>query len=216
MHKIAEVVIPPVADIPTAIKQVMDSFIGDNEDHADWWDWWVIGGRWSGHKIEARIGTERLDAFVAELTAMKLTVSGFQSGRQSLNPASQCETVDAMWRERFPGFGDKCILFSHARDQYAKGAMHADDVCRVEELPADLTCARLIVAKPHWDKETHPNELEAGYMLATDFWNGVSIQKTDYAGSVAEGIQRAREYIGKTNLPQVLDSWLVVTVDYHN
>jgi hypothetical protein len=226
MHAIAEVVIPPTGDVRVAVGQVMDYFRGDPDEEggerpsADWWDFWVVGGRFSGHKIETRIGREKLAAFHNLLNERKVTVSGLRCGKPDLSPATQIPEIDALWRQWFPGMGDKCLLFNHARSQYGDDGIAPDDVCTVAEIPDGLTCERLILAKPHWDD---PTRLEAGEMLVTEFWNRCTHQKTDFGGDVKEGLRSMVERINRVYRPGYFeetypgfDRWRVVTVDYHN
>src|SRR4051812_29260376 len=118
MHYVAEVLIPPTENIPEAIKQVFDSLRRRDEndepyDIGDWWDWYVIGGRWSGNKLLATLDPKKLEEFEETLQGMNLTVAGLVAGKQELRPVSQEVQVDALWRETFPGRGDKCLLFKH-------------------------------------------------------------------------------------------------------
>lgn len=221
MHALAEIVIPPTGDVPAAVAQVMDHFREDKYDAdgnetgekggCDWWDWWKIGGRYSGAKVEAVIGEERLKAFTELLQAKGVTVSGFRAGKPDLQPAGQQGVVDSLWREWFPGMGDRCLLFNHARDQYRKDGYYPDDVCRVDAVPDGLTCERLIVAGPHWREA---GRLEAKRMLAGEFWNGVEWQTTTFDGRVKAALAAMRA--DDRRRVEVADDWLVVSVDYHN
>lgn len=228
MHYVAEVVIPPAKGnlskhVENSVKQVMESFFDqddeeEKEGHCDWWDFFVIGGRWSGHKVRATLDPKKLEWFHAELNRRNVTVSGVTCGKQRLEPVSQVPMVDALWRETFPGKGDQCWIFDHARDQYGRKGVYMDDVCTVAETPEFLTCCRLIVAKPHWQ---HKTKLEAGRMIATEYWNRVEHQKTDFDGKVRPALLKMLEEkkdpdFYKMQGIDLADDWLVVTVDYHN
>jgi len=217
MHAVAEIVIPPNRDIAESVKQIMEYFFdeddkGNKTDHADWWDFYVIGGRFSGHKLEASLGEEKLQAFREELIRRKVTVSCLQCGKQELNPASQIPMVDALWLEMFPGKGEACPLFAHARNQYGKRGIYADDVCKVSEIPGSLTAERIIVAGPHWED---PARIIPVRMWATEWWNHVEHQKTAWDGNVKAALAAMRAETGYRKV-QVTDEWVVVTVDYHN
>lgn len=214
-HYIAEIVIPPTEDIANSVAEVMKSFERENPGDSqpcDWWDWYIIGGRFSGHKTEARIGEEKLKAFIDAITERKVTCAALQCGKQELLPESQIPMVDALWREMVPGHGDKCILFAHARDQYRKDGVYSDDVCRVADVPAALKCDRLIIAGKDYSDET---KLKGCEMLADSWWNGCTHQKTDFDGVVATGLHRLKEEI-RHDGPLFSNDWLVVTVDYHD
>lgn len=229
MHSVAEIVMPPTDDIAAAIKQVMEFFCDEEYDkegnetgrkeHADWWDWFVIGGRFSGAKLEASVDSEKMEAFHAALKDAKVTVSGLVCGKQELSPASQIPMVDALWQKFFPGTTKACPLFQHARSQYGKEGVYHDDVCRVDEIPERLSCCRLIVANAAWNQETkkhdHPTEIRPVAMLATEFWNRVEHQETKFDGKVKGGVELIRTRDTHNRVP-IGDKWLVVTVDYHN
>src|SRR5262245_27782076 len=108
MHYHLEVILPPVDNVEQAIGQILEPFDenGKDEDghrnsHA-FWDWYVVGGRWAGAKLQAMLDPKKLEEFNAELTKRKVTVSGIQAGKQELSPASQIPMVDALWNEFFP------------------------------------------------------------------------------------------------------------------
>jgi hypothetical protein len=214
-HYVAEVVIPPDVEIKAAIEQVMDYFREEDDDgnkgDADWWDFWIIGGRFAGHKWECQLDQSKIGDFYQVLKDRKVTVSGVTCGKQSLEPASQIPMVDALWREWFPGMGDKCLLFSHSWDQYGKEGIHPADVCKVSEVHESVTAARVILADYGYSDKTI---LRASHMLVAEFWNGCDWQKTDFDGNVRRGIERMR--VNHRGERQDIDDWRVVTVDYHN
>ncbi len=114
--------------------------------------------------------------------------------------------------------GDHCFLYNHARDQYGRdGTVYPGDVCTVAQIPEALTCARLIIAKPHWDDKT---KVEPDYMRAGSYWNGCTHDSTGFDGKVAAFLRYAREQKAKDEYPfsrlEFGDDWQVVTVDYHN
>src|SRR6185312_2392586 len=103
MHYQLEIIMPPVADVKTAVAQILEPFDEQGEDEDGnpnahgFWDWYVIGGRWAGAKLEAMFGPERLKAFRAELAERNVTISGVRFGKQELQPADQIPMVDALW-----------------------------------------------------------------------------------------------------------------------
>jgi hypothetical protein len=224
MHYSAENILPPtVTDIKEAVKQAMVYFCkekdesednnGDESEYyeCDWWDWYVIGGRWSGRKIESNLDAQQLEKFKQILIEKQLTVSGVTVGKQSLEPASQIPMVDALWREMFPGAGDQCLLFAHSYDQY-KNEGYNHDVCTVGQISNKLTCNRLIICEPAYKNET---KVEPARMWCMDYWNGCEHQDTGWDGNVKKALEAmAKDY---RKLPDGFDaSWLCVTVDYHN
>lgn len=218
MHYTLEVIMPPTADMQGALSQILYPFSesGEDEDgHPNrhtFFDYWQIGGRWSGRKLQARLGEDKIQAFRDELAAKNVTISGLIWGKPELQPASQQEMVDAMWREHFPESGvSACPMFSHSPKTAPM------DVCAVADLPAGLTASRCIVAGVTHDG----NGLEAKYMVSEDDWNGVNHQRSTWDMSVKSAlaayekqIEGYREDYREKCQPR--PDWLVVTIDYHS
>lgn len=214
MHYHLEVIMPPTDNVDAVIKTIMEPFSENNDEASHtFWDWYVIGGRYAGSKVEAKLDKERMDAFYAELDKRKVTVSGLQWGKQELSPASQVPEVDALWREMFPDSGmDVCPMFLHSNRN--KGTL-LGDICTLSECPKELSAFRVIIACPY------DNEIEAQYMVAKDIWNGVMHEDTTFGGNVlwcvSNFLEKSKNYSGEfraKSTPQ--DNWLVVTVDYHS
>jgi hypothetical protein len=222
MHAIAEIIMPPDADIKEAVAAAMKEFDENAEDYRNgWWDFYVIGGRFSGHKLEASLDQAKMEAFHEELKKRNVTVSSLTCGKKELQPASQIPMVDALWREWFPGKGERCPIFKHARDQYGKdGQVHHDDVCRVDEIPERLSCEKLLVltelTKELQAKYPEDGKWQVSRLLSVQYWNGVEHQNSDFDGNVANGIKRIREEKEGWRKVEVGPDWKVVTVDYHS
>lgn len=210
MHAICEIIIPPTDYVEASVKQIMESF-KDEDEHAEWWDFFVIGGRFSGHKLQAGLDPVQLERFHNILKERKVTVSGLQCGKQELSPATQIPMVDELWREMFPGKGEQCILFAHSNDQYGRHGIYDHDICTVADIPENLACERLIVAGPCRDD----GSICPKRMLVTELWNGTEHQKTQFDGNVKaalDAITKADDW----RKCEVGSDWLCVTVDYHN
>lgn len=219
MHFHMEIVMPPTDDVEAAIAQIMEPFneCGEDEDgHCNsnaFWDWYVVGGRWSGHKDEAKFDKSQLEAFNAALHDRKVTVSGVQCGKQDLQPESQIPMVDALWREMFPESGlDVCPLFGHSPRTLPT------DICTLANMPEGLTASTAIVAGPSYSDES---KMRACYLIQDRMWNGVTHIDTKWDGKISsmiaahlEKLKHCREEWKAKNTPQ--PDWLVVTVDYHS
>lgn len=220
MHYLLEVIMPPTSDVSAALDQILMPFseCGHDEDGEPnryaFFDYFQIGGRWSGSKMEAMIGEERVAAFREELVRREVTVSNVQFGKPELRPASQCEMVDALWQEWFPDCGfNKCPLFKHS----GEGELPLD-VCKVSKLPPEYKAHRVIVAGQEYD---NASKLRAAFMWARDVWNGVSGQETTWDGKVAGALSKYRESVSTYRADYAAkmmpgDDWLVVSVDYHS
>jgi len=231
MHYHCEIVIPPTANIEESLKSVMAKFdenLEESEDYSSkyaFWDFWVIGGRWAGHKLLAQYDPKQIDEFYAWIDSEKITVSGWQAGKHELSPATQIPKVDAMWNQMFPSaIPIKCPLFRHSNDQYGKGLAGSlpQDVMRLGDVPERLGCSRVIFAGPSYESRTKANTgpLEAKFMLAEDAWNGC-IMKVDWDGKLKTAVEKCRDHFKNYNpdyIEQVLpkDEWLAVTMDYHS
>lgn len=212
MHYHLEVIMPRRDDVEAALEEILAPFSEhDDENRHAFYDYYAIGGRYSGRKLEAAVGQDRLDAFSEELKKRKVTVSGLIWGKQELSPPEQAEMVDALWREMCPGGGSVCPIFKHS------GETADSDICRLDAIPEKLDAFRLIIAGPDYAGE----KFEAVTMLATQIWNGVTHQDTTWGGSIAEGvkihldhIENYRDEWRQKYTPQ--PDWLCVTVDYHS
>jgi hypothetical protein len=232
-HYHCEIVIPPTMDVEAAVASIMKPYDEDpreeDEDYSRshaFWDFWVIGGRWAGHKLLAKYDQAQIDAFHEWCTAEKITVSGVQCGKQALQPESQIPKVDAKWNEMFPSaIPVPCPLFAHSNDQYGKGLSGTlpADVSRLDATPLTMKCSRVIFAGPSYSSETkeHTGPLEAKFMLCESQWNGCNHMKIDWDETFGGALEKQREslkgyreeYAAKL-VPQ--PDWLVVTVDYHS
>jgi hypothetical protein len=210
MHCHLEVIMPPTQDIESALNRILEPFSENNEraQHS-FWDWWEIGGRYSGSKAEAAFPKEKLDEFNAWMQAEGVTVSSVRCGKQELMPASQIPKIDAKWREMFGGNGP-CTLFKHSNND---GTVLAGDICDLKNA-IDVSCYRVIIAGPSYDRK-----IEASFMIAQSEWNGVNHFDTTWDGKIRSAIgmlgskDRSDEW-KESHIPK--DDWLAVTVDYHS
>lgn len=226
MHYHLEIIMPPTDDIGAAVEKILEPF-NEQPDERDedtdtryaFWDFYVIGGRWAGNKLMAAYDKAKLNQFHEWLHQQKVTVSGFQCGKQELSPASQIPMVDAKWNEMFPSQPPiPCPLFKHSNDQYGRigqGTLPAD-VSTLATIPESLKCSRIIIAGPGYK-----DELSAQYMLVEDAYNGVNYMPVAWDGSVSQALEKFREKFAHYK-PEYADKvtpkadWLVVTVDYHS
>ena len=137
-HHHAELIFPPTDDINGAVAKLMNPFDEDGESKPNaFWDFYVIGGRFSGAKIKARFEKDRMEKFRTHVT-----VSSVTCGKQELQPATQIPMVDAMWSEMFPEAKGRCPIFNHYNDQYKGEAMSYDlHFRRTVEGWTELFCA---------------------------------------------------------------------------
>lgn len=222
MHYCLEIIMPPVSDVEEAVRQILNPFKEGEEDEDgnltkySFWDWYVIGGRWSGEKLIQTLDEKQLEKFYFTLVEKGITVSSFTSGKQEIAPASQTPIIDSLWREYFPEGGDVCPLFRHYNDPY-KDNVNYPDVMKFSEVSKDLVASRVIIAGLHWNDKY---VLEAKTMVEDSVYNGVNWVDTTWDGTLNKAIKiHNKRY--ETTLPEykaeyvIGDDWLVVTVDYH-
>lgn len=219
MHYHLEIIMPPTDDVEAVVKQIMEPFSENNDENRhQFWDWFVIGGRWAGRKFQATLDKAKLDSFYKALSEKQVTVSSVTAGKQELQPASQIPMVDGLWNEFFPeSNGKPCPLFNHSNNQYKSDSLIDGDICRFANTPSGLEPSRVIFAAPNYDG----SEMEATFMLSDEIWNGVNYENTTWDGTFADAVAKFKsrgsnysdEYLKRVT-PQ--DDWLVVTVDYHS
>lgn len=231
MHYHCEIVMPPpgveeqIATnrldeyVTTAVTSILNPFDESRSDEEDasghpFWDWWVIGGRWSGGKIMERISAERMDVFYAWLREEGVTVSGVKAGKDELTPATQIPKVDTKWNEMFPEVPGPCPLFKHAGD------LLPGDISTVKDTPASLECERVIVAGRSFVDNDWTGPFEAKFMLCKRQWNGCNHMPIQWDGTLGSALDDYRKSLDSYT-PEYAqkftptDDWLVVTVDYH-
>lgn len=219
-HYHLEMILPPEAAdrIEDAIAEVLAPFCEHRDDAAHtFWDWWVIGGRYSGKHVLQRYEPNTLAEFWKWCQDAKVQVSSLTFGKQTLMKEWQ-EPVDAKWNELFPGSGlDRCPLFDSFNDR------HETDVCKVSELGQWSNSYQLIIAGPsfNYDPETKDGEftldrLKAREMVAVEHWNGVGFVESKWEGSTHDFLATDKPSPGTKDLATVTDDWLAVTIDYHS
>lgn len=222
MHYHLEIIMPPTDDVEGAVSEILKPWSkncqseGEDDDLCytahSFWDWWVIGGRWSGAKLEDWLDKEKKESFYEKLTEMGITVSGLVCGKKELKPASQIEKVDDLWREWFPDSGVRqCPFFNHFNDA------NNMDICMFDAISPETKAGHVIVAV----NKTYDGKLEAENMYQTDIWNGVTFQETTWNGKVLDAIEMHNEKMTRMSEEAqaaytVEKDWLIVTVDYHS
>lgn len=218
MHYRLEIIMPPTEDIEGAISEIMSPF-DENMDPDDgencldhsFWDWWVIGGRWSGSKLTDCFDQDKKEKFFQRLRDLEIKVHGVVCGKQDIVD-EHIEIVDKAFKEFFPESGfEHCPFFGHA------GSRLAGDIMRFGDVNLDkVTASRVIFAGPGYK-----DKLKALEMYQTEFWNGVSFCKAEWRGSLSDALKMYMKYIyaykeETKNKITPKEDWLCVTVDYHS
>jgi len=169
------------------------------------YDYFVIGGRFSGSHILCEIDT---GPFVEWCREEGVTISAVVRGKQQLDPPEQAEKVDAKWREMFPGCGKHALIFDHSGQ-----GLGQFDITKLKEVNLALKCCTFGVIS-----SGHDGKPSLKYLLHDSYWNGVCHQAVDWNGSFWLGISNFRDRLkdlGGPNMNIDDSEWEVVTVDYH-
>lgn len=226
MHAVAEIIIPPTKDIKASITTVMEYFIEEDDKgekpkggHADWWDFWEIGGRFSGRKIECKIDPNKLTQFNEFLKDQNITVSPVTCGKHGIERVDICTVAtipDELTCDRLiiaglePNFEEWSRNFDLAKAEFGVG---------VTEESFFHQHPRWNEARRKADDVTPKTELCVQRMWLLSYWNTVEWQPTAFEGNVKKALADMRTQ------PRLSDEYpwcgweddyLVVTVDYHN
>jgi hypothetical protein len=216
LHYHLEVIIPPTDNVERDLELVLRGFdenlpMSDDDYLPRFWDWYQIGGRYSGSKIEALVGSEAYGAFQQKLIELNVQVKGLQCGKPELADEATIQLVDKLWNEAFPdSLVKQCPLFQH----YSSSTL---DVCMVGDLPPDLTAFHVIIAPYNKIYESLKPEL----MWMQSSWNGVSHEDHAWRGSVQEALKAYEQQVSRYKEEvqyeyRVTPDWWCITVDYHS
>ena len=196
MHYHCEIWIPAPLNISIdkLVEAVMaphkETYNEDTEESTGFWDWYQIGGRWTGeHTPDYEPEDDPRNIEDCELcggTGFRRDAIGDDARKQ--RPSYTCNSCGVFdqdtetWGHGPHGAGKR----SKWPTQWAA---HKGDVIGVADVSADLTCHTLIVA----DKAFHQKE-----------WDGEHFVETNFGGKVAARLAE----LGITD-------GFIVTVDYH-
>lgn len=161
----------------------------ENEDGTGFWDWYQIGGRWTGVKTNYSPEEDP-----ENYEKCHLCTNGYRNdtvgkdarirdNTYTCNGCGYYDTENKRWQQsKFkPGWRLKWPTDWKLFD---------GDICPVEKIENDLFCHTLIVN----EKVFHTYE-----------WNGEEFEKTDFDGNVKEQLKKLN----------ITDGYLI-TVDYHS
>lgn len=226
MHTKCEIIIPPNSDIKSSVETVLKPYDENNEPDEDgykspheFWDFWVIGGRFSGDKFIQLLDQSKVSEFYEWMNSEGVTVSGLQCGKQEINPPDQISKVDEKWNSIF-GTTGACPIFKHSNDQYdSDDNLNGDAMNLVDCKP--VTCGRVIFTGPSFDGGTLNGPLETTFMLADRVWNGANHMPVKWDGTIGDALSQFSQRLENMSeeyrsVASPKDDWLVVTVDYHS
>lgn len=193
MHYHAEVWIEhPSEDVQAQLDAILAQYrerYDKNDILTGWWDWWQIGGRFTG----SHDGYDPVDDPRNVETCSTCNGTGFRSDALGLNcrrenPSYTCngcgkQQDDGTWTHGRYGAG-KRLKWS------TEWAEHPGDVMRVEDVKRGLKTWTLVV------KDT---------VLHQKAWTGEEWEPTDFDGKVKSALKR----LGIT-------TGYLITVDYHS
>jgi len=156
-------------DVLKAVSKVMEPyrerFDTATDEYVGFWDWWVIGGRWSGAHTKMKLDPEKLRTFYRVCEEKGLFWIG------SENPE---EVQEGKRREEFLRlFPDFKGPIPTCRNVYKEDG-YSDDIAPVEEVTPQLKCYTLVLP---------------GGVLRCEIWDGHEFRKTDFDGYVKKALE---------------------------
>jgi len=192
MHHHAEILISSLSkDIEAQIGKILAPFSLYRNYESGWWDWWVMGGRYTGVKVKEynpkNIPENYEKCWLCHGTGFRTDYIGLKS--RMLNPSYTCNVCGEYdpetktWANGKMGAGMK---LKHPPDWVNCPAC----ILPVDSIPSDLKCYTLILG----DKILHK-----------EIWTGGAWVDTDFDGSVKKALEEN----------EITEGYLV-TVDYHS
>lgn len=185
-------------DVENAVEKALSPFReqdGPDIGHpGGWWDWWQIGGRWTGAHVPG---------YDAEKDPSKVETCDICYGtgtRVNVMPSPELGLVVSAPGERMKCNG--CNGTGKRTSWPTRWVPLEQDVMEAERLPDDLSCYTLVLA-------------DTGEVLMTEVWRAVY----DDSGEFVSGNFEKTGFDGKVK-PALLSRGLTgawcVTVDYHS
>jgi len=127
-------------DVVKAVSKVMKPFRErideETDEYVGFWDWWVIGGRWSGIHTETKLDPVKLNEFYRVCNEKGL----FLYGRENQIDVQEARRTEEFLK-LFPDFEGPVPT---CRDPYKLDG-YPDDIMPVEEVTSRLSCHTLIL-----------------------------------------------------------------------
>jgi len=194
MHYHVEVVLTPKdlkewENVSRVVEKAMNS-----ARPAIGWDWYVIGGRWSGDHTLAMMSSDGLKKFWQEFEKLGLGWTSAEHPEEERRKAAW-----ALWKEHFPQYRGTPPVY---RNCYAADGL-GDDVIDVIDCPPRLGCYTLVL--PKGPKGTHERRSRVRILEVEKYVPGQGFKPTEFDGKIAPVLKREGIEDGK-----------IVTVDIHS
>jgi hypothetical protein len=152
-------------ELETKIEEIMapfqEAYIEETDSHAGFWDWWQVGGRWSGIHTDYDPDEDPRNIDTCSLcngTGLRNDTLGKKARKK--DPSYTCNGCS--------GKG-KRPLWPSLRVPYE------GDIMSVNDIRPDLDCYTLIVS---------------GVVYHTDKWTGKEFIKTEFDGNVSKQLNK--------------------------
>lgn len=195
MHNLMEIIVPPHLDPVEAIGLAMDPYNmnHDSEDFVDtFFDYYNIGGRWSGTHLKSKLGLKRLQIFENEILQIKPGLRDFP------NTPEDKKRCFEIWGKHFPEVKDSCPFWGNQAPEGTNEDYHFLDITTVGELGDEVKCATFAIINCYGESFKNLIHLEE--------WNGEDWELTGFNGVKEELLRH----------PSVRKDWWIVTLDYHS
>ncbi len=216
MHFHLEIIMPPTDKIEEEISHILAPFDEGNEESRNaFWDWYQIGGRWTGTKDGFDPASDENNVERCELC----NGTGFRTDNvgetaRAAEPTYTCNSC-GKWQEGGTWTHSEFGAGKHLKWP-TQWAQYKGDIMLLRDVKPDQKAFRVIIAG-----QNHAGTgMEAVFMAAKDNWNGVSFDESKWDGSLADAIAkhkaRAAHYTpAYAEKVTPTDEWIAVSIDYH-
>lgn len=190
MHYHAEVFVPTKKNYQNVVAEIMAPHYekwsdNDEESREGFWDWYVIGGRWSGRHtildLYLKYGDEAYNAMLQEF---KERFGWWEGGPERITRETRKAQFEEVFHKHFPD-ANLHVPMPAWRDSYKQDG-YPDDICALEDIPIPLfSCYTLILPsgvyhREEWtgdrfeeQKHDFPALLSGltGYLVTVDYHN---------------------------------------------
>lgn len=208
MHHHAELIMPPCDDISKAVEQIMTPYSELNSP-TGFFDYYELGGRYSGRKMFLQLDPVRLSEFQEDLKTATKDLKSFSD--------KYAQVTEQLWKRDFPEHDINDCPFLPIIP--GSSLYRPSDICTLDQIPSELQPYATLIACKAFD--VPQPRLEFAYFES--IWNGRTWQKTTWDGYVISALNDYEKSINRFRLDkeelikewQPHNKWICVTLDYH-
>lgn len=216
MHFHLEIIMPHTENLEAEISRILAPFDeGSEESRNAFWDWYQIGGRWTGTKdgfdpASDENNVERCE--ICQGTGFRADEVGKRAREaEATYTCNGCGKWNEGGKWTHSEFGaGKRLKWPTAWAQY-KG-----DIMPLRDVKKDQKAFRVIIAGMN-----HAGTgMEAVFMACRENWNGVSFDESSWDGTIESALEKHRDRAKNYRAEYAeritpTDEWIAVSIDYH-